>query len=764
MLLSPSPYFKCLCLLLGVLYPVQCDDSDLYLLVLSPYPSDRFADAIGWAGGPALYPAAELAADMINNSTDILPRHTLRLINGDSGCAFHTRATETFAREAALKTGGRKVMGIVGPACSSAALEIGGVTGEQYADIISITVSNGPLLRIANLTNMFRLHSSARLLAYALLELMQLNGWKSVATVIDITHWYYTQIYSSFRSNLTTTLEYNAQQLALQNGIVPFNSIHNAFNVIVVFAGTTESRNSLCIAYHLKFLYPDYQWIFLEVELEGILTDAKVYFNGMDYSCSEQEMRIAANQAIIIHERLIPEDKMTQTDVGLTYSRFSILYESYYRDHLHLESISRGDIPVGAKDWAASYFDCLWAFGLALDKIIKGNMTLNYSISQMLHKHLLALNFTGLTGQVNFDPSTLEGSSTFDVCQADTTYTAKTIGYYHKNKLFITSPENASFVAPIRKEIIRVRLEIVAIFFPASLVILIILGFLHFIYIAFHHYQSIRAQSPQFIHLIFSGCYLYILASLLDTVRAANWTGSEGIESPDLMVSLGTLCNVIFWCITLSTTLIFGTMCVLSWRIYRIFSHFTSPGKFIADPYLAGIVIVLLAIDVAVLVSWSSSDPLLPHFVVASSGLRAGVLPHYAHCDCNYFFSWLSVWLLNESLIVMVVLFAILNRHVPKKDFVNNTRSHNGTVYIMSFINGICVPIYFVLSRNKHINTSYIFFQFFTLGSPLTACIVLFLPPVLPLLRTAWLKLCYCFNSLKNNIHHYDIVCSHEQQ
>ena len=688
---------------------------------------------------------------MINNSTDILPRHTLRLINGDSGCAFHTRATETFAREA--EAADCTLIGIIGPACSSAALEVGGVTREQYADIISITVAIGPQLRTANLSNMFRLHTSARVAAYALLELMEYNGWKSVATVMDMTHWFYSDIYSSFRSILAASSNYTAQQLILQNNIVPFSSIRNEFNVIVVFADTRDSRNSLCIAYHLNFLYPHYQWVFIEVQLEGILEVVEVNFKGRTYTCSKEDMSKAADQAIILNLRSIPEDKTVQTNAGLTYNRFSFLYESYYQEHINRDNILEANVPLGAKDWAASYFDCLWALGLGLDGVLQefeGNLTPNRSIPRMLHTQLLALNFTGLTGQVNFDSYTLEGHTKLDVFQADVTYTVKKIGYYYKNKLLITSPENASFVAPIQKEVVRVKRELVAIFFPAGVIILLILGTLHFIYVVFHRYQSIRAQSPQFIHLIFSGCYLYILASLLDTFRVANWTGSNDIESPDVMVSLGTLCNVIFWCITLSTTLMFGTMCVLSWRIYKIFSHFINPGHCIADPYLAGVILVLLSIDVAVLVAWSSYDPLLPHFVVASTGLRAGILPHYAHCDCKYFFSWLSVWLLNEALIATVVIFAILNRHVPKKDYVNNTRSHNGTVYTISFINGICIPIHIVLSRNKHIDTSYVFFQLFTIGSPLATCAVLFLPPVLPLFKIAWVKLSCHVNSLKN--------------
>ena len=729
-----------LCLLTALYLAHACDAAPLYVLVLSPYPSERFPGEVGWPGGPALFPAAQLAADMINNRSDILPNHTIRLINGDSGCAFSTRATETFARVTRHQR--RQVVGIVGPACSSSATEIGGVTVERYADLVSIAVANGPLLRTANLDNMFRLFSSAEISTHALFKLMQYTGWKSVATVLDTSHWYFPQIYSSFREIIANNTEYTAQLLFLQNDIVPFNAIQNEFNVVIMFASTTDSKKSLCMAFHFDFLYPDYQWILLENVVDGVLKDVEVTYNGKKYTCTADDMKKAAQQAIIIRLGIVPRDKTVLGHADLSYNEFYNLYESYYQNHLHAENLATPNDALDAEKWAAPYFDCLWALGLALNKSVqKGYPVQHESITRTIHNELLALRFTGLTGSIHFHNGTLEVPSTMDIYQVDSA-NSKNIGYYYEEQLVIDK-ENASFVDPIRGEVITVRLGAVAVFFPVGVLILILTGSIHLVYVIFHRYKSIRAQSPHFVHLMFSGCYLYILAALLDTIRAANWTGFSDIHSSEFMISFGTLCNVIFWCVTLSTSLIFGTMCVLSWRIYRIFAHFHHPGIWIADPFLAGIVISLLAINVGVLVAWSVHDPLLPHFVKTSKGLRAGILPFHVHCDCKYFGNWLLVWLLNELLIVLVVLLATLNRHVPRKDHFNNTRSHNVLIYIISFLNGICIPIYFVGSKSEHIDTSYIFFQLFTLGSPLSAFILLFLPPAIPVFRKIKVTLRY---------------------
>lgn len=730
--------------LLRMMCPGNCSTHDLYVLVLSPYPSKQFPSEIGWDGGPALFPAVQLATDMINDRPDILPGFTLRLINGDSGCEFYTRATVTFAREARLADQ-NGVTGIIGPACTTAAITIGGITADKYADLVSITVATGPLLDSdAHFHNMFRLFSSARMSADGLLQLIQHVGWSSVATVVDISQMFRFQIYDSFSEILETAGNYTAQLLPLQNKTVLFSEIRNRFNVIIVFAGPQDSRRALCMALKLDFTFPDYQWIFVDIQVEGLLGNDEYFIqDGVTYNCTKNEMKKAAHQAIIFQTRLVPEDKMVASFSGLNYNEFFTRYKDYYQNHLLKENISELDVDERASDWAAAYFDCMWALALAINMSIpnmkEGNPT-HHEITKMIHNNLLAVNFTGLTKEIYFRNDTQETPTVVDVYQVDYAHNkVKKIGYYCEDTLIITG--NASFVDPIKMEIAVVKFEAVAIFFPAGLLLFALFVTLHIVYIVFRRYQSIRAQSPQFAHMLFSGCYLFIISALLETIRAANWTGYDDIDSNVFKIFIGTLCNAIFWCLTLSTSLIFGTMCVLSWRIYRIYAHFLNPGVSIADPILASMVLALLIVNVILMVAWTMYDPLLPHFIETSEGLRAGILPFHVYCDCEHFFKWLCIWMLNESVILSVLVLAILNRHVPKKDFVNNTKSHSWTVYTMSLISGLCIPIYFLLSTSDQINTSYIFFQIFTLGSALSAFILIFLPPLIPLVRDIILKI-----------------------
>ena len=718
-----------------LLPPAACEPAELRLLVLSPYPSKQFPPSVvGWTGGPALFPAAQFAADAINNRTDILPRHTIKLINRDSGCALPYRATVTIAREKEdAKRNLKPYIGIIGPACSSAAMEIGGLTIAKYADVASITIATGPLLSTANLTNTFRLYSSAKLSAKALLQLMVYAGWTYAAAIVDFSHWYYPQIYSSFRELVATTSpDISVEMLNFHN---PFPFIRNRYNVIVVFGGTQRSAESLCTARNLGLIFPHYQWIFLDVELDGLIDTTTVKHSRGEYKCTVTDMREAAHEVIAIRSRLARENKdSNQTHCGLSYNEFFSTYHEYYRRHLIEEGITLDEVDNGSEEWAASYFDAVWAFALAIDQSLQESEEV-IPPTATIRSHLLALNFSGLTGEIRFHKDTLEVSSVIELYQLDKDLAPRRIATFYEGSLNVS--ESAIFVQPIKKEMIVVSNVALGIFFLTGVIIFATIGVVHVIYVVFRDCQSIRAQSPHFVHIIFSGCYLFLLAALLETFRAANWTGYSEVDSTKFRIALGTLCNAIYWCLALSSALIFGTMCVLSWRIYRIFTHFLNPGKIISDPILAGTVGAIVTVHVAILVAWSTFDPLLARFVLSDEGLTAGVLPYYQYCDCDYFNIWLLEWVLHEAVIFLVVMLSISNRHVPKKDYVNNTRSYNATVYIISFLNGLCIPVYFAYTKKKNIDMPYVIFQTFTLGSPLTALVLLFLPPLVPLFRDA---------------------------
>ena len=717
--------------------------TDLHVLVLSPRPNRQFQGAI-WPGGPSLFPAAQLAADMLNNRTDILTDYSVRLVDGDSGCGLNTWATVTFAREAYRQS---RVVGIVGPACSSAAAQIGGLSTHPGINLVAITIANGPQLR-NKYSNMFRLISSSILYGEALFKLMKFNNWKSIATIYNIHQWYFRTTYTSFRNTVNVSSEYEIFPLPVEHRMFPLGSIHNKVSAIFVLADSMYIKRLLCLALKSKWsplIYPNYQWIFLETHEDIILDGIEFIHDDHNYTCTRSDMSKASNRTLILRFRLQREDKTVPTDIGLTYDEFFGAYESYFSAYLDKEDIAKEDVPKDSEDWAATYFDSMWAMGLALNNSVailkEDNMSLpDYQygdphVTSVIREQLLDTNFRGLSGDIHFLNETLEVPTVVDIYQLNPLYTGINfrIGYYYEENLIINEM-NASFVVPIQKELKTVSTIAVAIFFPAALLTLLMTISLHILHFVFRNSKSIKAQSPHFSHLIFSGCYLFIISALLETVRAANWTGFHDVDSRTFRVFIGTICNIIFWCLTLGTCLIFGTVCVLSWRLYKIFTHFSNPGYLISDSYLVLIIVVLITVNSAVLLAWSAHDPLLPYFSPGDEEVSLGRVFVYGYCDCKYFSNWMLMWIVNEATILSVVILAVLNRHIPRKEF-NNTRAHSLMAYVVSFLNGVCVPLYFIQLKSIHINYPYIILEFFTLGCAMLSCIFLFVPPVIPIFQ-----------------------------
>ena len=244
-------------------------------------------------------------------------------------------------------------------------------------------------------------------------------------------------------------------------------------------------------------------------------------------------------------------------------------------------------------------------------------------------------------------------------------------------------------------------------------------------------------------HLIFSGCYLLLLRSLLQVLADSGWMNLTP-QSRQHMIVTGVFCNVAVWCETLGYSLILGTLCVQLWRLYHIFNHFRVKHYYLSDQYLASFVVCLIALDLTVLIIWIAMDPLLPRFELHTVEYFDNqlVFPIRGFCYSQHLsIHYPILWGINILGSVCVVMLSTLNRHISHKHF-NSTVSVNVMVYIGNVLSVLCTVISFIVEE-RNIHYAYILRQICFLSVVFLVCMFIFLPKIFTNVQRRRLQLTY---------------------
>ena len=390
---------------------------DVCLVVLAPFP-DKVARPIfqpDWDGGPALIPAARLAADRINNRTDILAEYRLRLLEGDSGCNVETKSALSVAGNLFEHSLNCSVVGIIGPACTGATTFVGDIGALDEVSLIQISPSaTSPILISSEYVNTFRVLSSSLEHVEVFIRLMEQNGWEDVAALYDADRLYFRSTFEYFQ-NISAHIGYYS---TVSNNTIPLDDIWARYKVVFVFVGASLARKILCLAYHFQpsLIYPNHQWIFHDKTADQFLVDFSFSYRGQVYKCSKQEMAMATDGIILDVYRLKRMNTTTQTDVDLTYEQFSDMYKIYLKDYLKEVNLTNKDYNQNGEDFATVYYDATWAMVLSLNHSLHDLANLNTTLSSysygqpsataVIKTYLSDLQFEGLSGRIAFQNST----------------------------------------------------------------------------------------------------------------------------------------------------------------------------------------------------------------------------------------------------------------------------------------------------------------------------------------------------------------------
>ena len=348
----------------------------------------------------------------------------------------------------------------------------------------------------------------------------------------------------------------------------------------------------------------------------------------------------------------------------------------------------------------------------------------------MILYELYSVDFQGKSGRITFNSSNgfiNRQTNLYPIANGSKVFVTATNGFG------VIGLQHGSYDTIL--DIVRVvglpHAELVGFFVILQCLEFIAVATLHMFTVVYSKSKSVKASSPQLSHFVFSGLYLLIGATTLISVAEINEF------NPKIN---GIFCQIIWaWLLPLSFTLTVGTVAIRTWRLYRIFTHYRNPGRFISTQALALILSSLLSVDLFTAVVWTATDPMqevLVNFTIENG--PANELMQDRMCKPNYH---LLPWLIlihgyKLALLGFLAMLTFLTRTIPHKTFTTSSLAVFSymflTVYIFGFTTFYLI-LYTGITHNPNADYGTLSVMFNTMSCLIIACIAA--PPLVPVLR-----------------------------
>jgi hypothetical protein len=710
---------------------------ELNLLILVPKPTlDPLLPLFyqpSYAEGPALVLAAELAVEMANRNSSILSGYHLNLLQKDSGCSVPFKAVEAFAEGLLRSVYGKTspIVGVVGPACSLSALAVGAVSGRSDIALINVHLAGTHVLQ--NRTQYpysFGLIDSSDLIGRALVSLTQLAGWTDkVALFYDTSRQYslsVSQMIGKHEAVDVTSDFLEPVGIGLEE-LSPVIYATDKFRVIFLVVGSELLSRIMCIAYSKDFTYPTYQYV-IDMDVPESVHSVHFAAGSETYNCSQSQVKEALNGSIFVALQVERLDVEAITSSGISLRAF----EELYSNRTSSENIE-------PSLYGAAWYDAVWALVLALDGATATTDLGSYrfghqNVTDMIAENLVSTSFEGLSGNVSFNDTTghVDQNAQFFVMNAD-----DVTQFMHYSKEGDVLVYNQSLVA--ENFFIDNCFDEVILTLPQPLtyfiLVLLLFGFLLTLALnvatcVYRRAASVKASSVKLSQVTFIGCYVLAL-SLLFTILMYGFTDKIHRSA---VCKLQHLLDI---SMSVGLTLLLGAVCVRLWRLHRIFNHFQNPGVLLSDHYLILIISILVFIDLAINVPVFFVEEYQPTTV--EIGRRESTITKKLTCTSTYFYLYFAFsFLLGSVLLGVISVLAILTRKIPIRNF--KTRSVMYLSYMLAAVVPFSIGTYLISASLNHMVLRCCVLCFLLLFLILIPCVMLFLPPLLPIFKKRLLK------------------------
>ena len=704
-------------------------EQELNLLILEATPNPPLPPFYqpSYAEGPALSLAAELATEMANRNSSVLPGYHLNLLYGDSGCSIPFRAVEAFAKPLSRSVAGEisPIVGVIGPTCSLSSLSVAAISGRSEVALINIpTAGTHRLQDRTRYPYSFSILDSSRLIARGLVSLAQSSDWGKVALFYDTSREYFLSIAQMVGEFKDISVEPVG---IFRTALSPIHSVRNRFRIIFLLAGREVLSRIMCIVYQENYTYPAHQYV-VHAELLEDIDAVEFQLGSRLYNCNREQVRETMRGSIYMNQQLERPDTHTVTSSGISLKMFNELYEN-----------RTGNYDVEPGIYGTLFYDAVWSLVLALNATATDLGLYGYgqpNITNLIAAKMTSSSFEGLSGRVKFNRKTghVDQNAQFFVITADDVIP---YSYYNEESNNITLYDPAQVNGSV---FIKDTFDEVVLTAPKPLVyfilLLLLFGFLLTLALnvatcAYRKVGSVKASSTKLSQVAFIGCYFQAL-SLLFAVLIYGFTGMINCDAVCILQQLLDIT------LSVGLTVLLGAICVRIWRLYRIFNRYKNPGKLLSDQYLILGTIILVVIDLALTVPAAFSPN--NYQPVPEEKRHNSVIMTIVTCrrsSADIFFLWFSSSLVVSTVLLSIIfILAILTRKIPQKNF--KTKSIMCLSYALVAVVPFTIGVYLILTfLEGYVN---MVLRFSTLCSLLLClilipCAMLFFPPLLPVLK-----------------------------
>ena len=689
----------------------------LKIAVLVPMPDKDYDPAFD--RGLSIIPAVQLAAEQINNATDLLSCFELVPVIRDAGCDKPPKTALAIVDMLENhRSSGNTFTGIIGPACSEDSLFIANTFNSlrNFGFFRVPVFYSGTTPDLSDNTEAFPdaygMISSADILINTLMMIAMEEDWNwgNIAVLYDETRQHFTQTYTAFAKRFNDSQEIGYIRQIADSQVPLREIIERNIRIVVVFADKKSARQLACLAGQpeFNFVFPIQQFIFIERSLEDFLGDKNSELTfielsvGKRYYCDRDRVMRGLNGSVLLNQALDSVDPDAVTVSNYTVGQVKQLY----KERLHNRNLPESSL-------AYAYYDAIWAFAFGFHAGVFSPRRFD-----AVHDAIKGLSFQGVSSWIDFKDRQHVSN---DVIISQVTGSALTDTVL-RNKTNLTYSTETFISDKFKTETSVLHDSLAALGFLLIIVLFVATLIIQVLMMVYRDYPSVKASSSRLNHFIHLGCYL-----LTGAIAANTFRQTVPATNGDVLCNMDVLISIV------ACTTIFGTILAKSWRTYNIFNHvFKSRSNYsLRDATLSIFIVTLTLIQGALFIPMLVVSPFqeATSFTYDTSQwppIRR-VQPTCAIQSVGYLIIPI-IFLL--CIVLATVVLATLNRKIRRKNF-RRTKHIIILVYILIVMWAIGVPL-LVLFHYLQLPQDFIyFFDTFLLTATVLLCQTLLIIPFL---------------------------------